>query len=107
MVIKDIDSLDDFNKCLSEACDKLVLVDFHAEWCGPCKMIAPEIKKLHDENPDKLVVIKVDVDEASDISEKYEIQAMPTFIFFKNGKEVEQFKGANKEKLRELTVKHL
>nr|XP_002132022.1 thioredoxin-2 [Ciona intestinalis] len=107
MAIPDIRDLAEFNKALADAGNKLVLVDFHALWCGPCKMIAPTVKELANTHADKLVVLKVDVDEAADVAEQAEISAMPTFIFYKNGKQVATFKGANKEKLTEMTLENL
>ncbi|XP_078488240.1 thioredoxin-2 [Ciona intestinalis] len=107
MAIPNIGDLDEFNRALADAGNKLVLVDFHAVWCGPCKMIAPAVKELANAHADKLVVLKVDVDEAADVAEKAEISAMPTFIFYKGGKPVATFKGANKEKLAEMTLANL
>uniref|UniRef100_A0A8C6UAS8 Thioredoxin n=1 Tax=Neogobius melanostomus TaxID=47308 RepID=A0A8C6UAS8_9GOBI len=91
-------------KELKAAGSKLVVVDFTASWCGPCKMIAPVFEKMADENKD-VVFLKVDVDEASDVSEKCGISSMPTFQFYKNGEKLEQFSGASEEKLRATVAK--
>lgn len=74
--------------------DKPVLVDFWAEWCGPCKMIGPIINEVADEMAAKVKVGKVDVDEASDVAGKYGIMSIPTLIIFKNGEIVEKMVGA-------------
>uniref|UniRef100_A0A8C6UDP7 Thioredoxin n=1 Tax=Neogobius melanostomus TaxID=47308 RepID=A0A8C6UDP7_9GOBI len=94
----------DFEEELKAAGSKLVVVDFTASWCGPCKMIAPVFEKMADENKD-VVFLKVDVDEASDVSEKCGISSMPTFQFYKNGEKLEQFSGASEEKLRATVAK--
>lgn len=93
-----IESQDQFKKVLGDAASKLVVVDFTAQWCGPCKMIAPALAQAAKDNPD-IIVLKVDVDEQDEITQEYGIAAMPTFLFFKNGKQVKEFSGANKEKL--------
>ena len=73
-----------------------VVVDFSATWCGPCKVIAPKFEELSNKPAyKKWTFCKVDVDEASDISDHYQVSAMPTFIFIKNGVVVGKFSGAN------------
>jgi len=78
---------------------KLVVIDMYAEWCGPCKMIAPTFNKLSEERED-VAFIKVDVDESDEITEFLKVAAMPTFIFFKNSQEIHRFQGANGDKLK-------
>ncbi len=62
-----------------------VLVDFWAEWCGPCKMIGPALEEISDELSDKLVIAKVNIDENPDAPGKYGVRGIPTMILFKNG----------------------
>ncbi len=66
--------------------DKPVLVDFSAEWCGPCKMLAPELKKLSDMVGDNVKIIKVDVDKNPDAAAHYGIRGVPTLMLFQEGK---------------------
>ena len=74
--------------------DKPVLVDFWAEWCGPCRMIAPLLEQIAKEHPGKVVVGKVNVDQEQALAAKYGIQSIPAFFIFKNGEIAEQFIGA-------------
>ncbi len=74
-----------------------VLVDFFAPWCGPCKMMAPTIEKLAGEYEGKVKVGEINVDENSEVSMKYEIQSIPTLIFFKDGEVVDKMVGFQSE----------
>ena len=64
-----------------------VLVDFYADWCGPCKSMAPILKQLKAELKDEISIIKINVDSNQPIAAKYQVQGVPTFIIFKNGKQ--------------------
>ena len=86
---------------------KLVIVDFYADWCGPCKNIAPKYEELSKKYPN-VDFCKVNVDENEETSEKQAISAMPTFRVYKGAtKHVDEVVGANIEKLEELIKKHL
>ena len=71
-----------------------VLVDFWAEWCGPCKMIGPMVDQLADENDGKATIGKVDIDEHQQLAVQYNVQSIPTLLVFKGGEVVEQAVGA-------------
>ncbi len=80
-----------------------VVVDFFAEWCGPCKAMAPALEQVAEELKGKVKVVKVDVDQNPGITTKYRIQAMPTLMIFKDGKVANQHVGAlvQKKKLED------
>jgi thioredoxin 1 len=73
-----------FNEVIQS--NKPVLVDFFAEWCGPCKMMAPILKQVKDDLKDAVTIIKVDVDKNQQAAMAYQVQGVPTLILFKNGK---------------------
>lgn len=85
--------LSNFDSTLKEAGDKPVLVDFYADWCGPCKMAAPIIEAMVDEYEGKAVITKVDVDENNELASKFGVMSIPTVIVFKHGKEVKRQTG--------------
>lgn len=82
----------DFNKILTE--NHLVLADFWATWCNPCKMISPIIEKIASEYENKVSVIKINIDNDREIAEKFNIQSIPTVILFQDANEVSRKIGA-------------
>jgi len=104
MVIK-FESMSDLEAKIADAGDKLVVIDFFATWCGPCKMIAPRLEEW-EAQMSNVKFLKVDVDEAEDVAAHYQISAMPTFILIKNKQKVGDMMGANPDKLKELITKH-
>lgn len=74
--------------------DTVVMVDFWAVWCGPCKIIAPTVEELANEYQGKIKVAKLNTDENPDIASKYKIMGIPTVMFFKNGEVLDQVVGA-------------
>jgi len=68
--------------------DTTVLVDFFADWCGPCKMLAPILKQVKDELGDAIKVVKIEVDKNQLLAAKYQVRGVPTMLLFKNGKQV-------------------
>jgi thioredoxin 1 len=89
--------------------DKPVLVDFWAEWCGPCRVIAPTVDAVAEELKEKATVVKMNVDENMDVPQRYGIRGIPTLIVFKNGEEQERYVGGNisREKLTEMVEKYV
>ena len=86
----------------------VVLVDFWAEWCGPCQWMLPILDDLSEELDGKVVVGKVNVDEAQSIAQQFRVMSIPTFIVFKDGQPVEQVVGSQtKEDLTEMITKHI
>jgi thioredoxin 1 len=77
------------------ATDKLVVIDFGAEWCGPCKMLLPIINELAEEFKDKAVIGKVDIDENDDMAVRYGIRNIPQVLFIKNGELVDKLVGVH------------
>ncbi len=73
-----------FDETISGA-EKPVLVDFWAEWCGPCKMIAPVLEEISAEHQDKIQVAKLNIDENLDVTRRYEVMSIPTLLLFKDG----------------------
>ena len=86
-----------FNEIISN--NNLVLVDFYTEWCGPCKMLAPIIAEIKEELKDKVYVIKVNVDEEEDLSNKFGIYSIPTLVLIKGGKEIDRKVGYNTKQI--------
>lgn len=86
----------------------VVLVDFYATWCGPCKMIAPVLVELDSEIGDKVKIVKVDVDESITTTSEFGVMSVPTLLMFKNGEVVDKVVGFQpKAALYELLSKHM
>ncbi|EDV45876.1 thioredoxin-T [Drosophila erecta] len=97
---------DDLDQQLSLAEDKLVVIDFYANWCGPCNIIAPKLEELAQQYSNRAVILKVNVDQNEDITEEYNVTSMPTFVFIKDGNVLEVFVGCNVEKLAKSMEKY-
>ena len=95
MFVSSITSLTDstFDEEIKSA-NELVLVDFWAEWCGPCKMIAPVLEEIASDKGDKLRVYKLNVDENLDVARRFEVMSIPTLILFKDGEAQHRIVGA-------------
>jgi thioredoxin 1 len=77
---------DSFNNIINSGTP--VLVDFHADWCGPCKMLAPILKQVKEEMGNALKIVKIDVDKNQSLASTYQVRGVPTMLLFKNGKQV-------------------
>ena len=84
-----------------------VVADFWAEWCGPCRMIAPVLTEVAKDYKDKLKIAKINVDEEPDLASRFGIQSIPTLLFFKGGQMVKQQIGAVPRPVLEKIVKEL
>lgn len=97
MALHTIATEEEFQTLVIEA-GKPVLVDFWAPWCGPCKMIAPELEALAPEYADKAAIIKVNVDDFPAVAQRYKVMGIPTLLIFKEGKEVSRLVGFRPKK---------
>ena len=79
-----------------------VLVDFYADWCGPCRMVAPLVDEIAQANVGKILIAKIDADHAQGLLKQFDIRGIPTVIFFKGGEEVERSVGLEPEKLQSM-----
>lgn len=90
----DITGAEKFNELLTTS-KKLIMVDFWAEWCGPCRIIKPELEKLAEKYPDQVELVKINVDEQDNypLAVQYQVNSIPQVTFFLNGQQVDQFIG--------------
>lgn len=104
-MIKKIEEKDFEQEVLKK--DKMVLVDFFATWCAPCQMLMPVLESIASERED-FDIIEIDIDESKDLAMKYDIEAVPTMIIFKNGTAIDKIGGYyNKEELEEELKRYL
>eukprot|EP00741_Cyanophora_paradoxa_P006788 tig00001041_g6565.t1 len=100
-MVKKVETEHEFEQTLKS--NKVVIVDFYADWCGPCKMIAPRVEELAQKNPN-VCFIKVNVDELDKLAESHGISAMPTFLSFVDGKRKGEAVGAALPKIEQLVA---
>ncbi|EDV91867.1 thioredoxin-2 [Drosophila grimshawi] len=101
-----VQSSEDFKKQISDAGDKLILIDFNADWCGPCKRIAPKVDELACQYAERAIVLSVNIDEHMEITMAYNIRSMPTFVFVRCGFILESFVGSNADRLSKTMDKY-
>ncbi|GAA5910899.1 thioredoxin family protein [Sporobolomyces salmoneus] len=104
--ITNINNLPELNALLKANANKLVVIDFKAEWCGPCHAIAPAFEALSKTYASTTTFVKVDVDKASDVSRAYQVRAMPTFVFILRERKVGEVKGADRNALEAAIKQH-
>ena len=95
---------EDFERTVLEA-KVPVLVDFYADWCAPCKMVAPLMDEVAHQQVGKMLVVKIDTDASQDVAMRYEIRSIPTIIVFDGGEEVERSLGFEPERIRGFVEK--
>lgn len=95
-------NVEEFDALLAK--EPVVLVDFWATWCGPCRMVAPVIEKVAQSVEGRAAVAKVDVDEQPQLAARYNIQSIPTVILFKNGREAAKKVGAHSQATYEAMI---
>lgn len=85
--------------------EKPVLIDFSAEWCGPCKMLAPILKQVKDSLGDRITIIKIDVDKNQELSSKYQVRGVPTMVLYQKGKQLWRQSGVmSKEEIIKVII---
>lgn len=85
--------------------EKPVLIDFSAEWCGPCKMLAPILKQVKDSLGDRITIIKIDVDKNQALSSKYQVRGVPTMVLYQKGKQLWRQSGVmSKEEIIKVII---
>ena len=104
-MVKPCNTLAELKEQILAAGDKLVVIDFFAEWCPPCKMMSPEIEKLATQDKD-VVFLKVDVVVNTEAAERFYINALPTFILIKDGAMIDEVLGAKLDQLKEAINQH-
>ncbi|KAL7743777.1 hypothetical protein ACLKA6_016836 [Drosophila palustris] len=100
-----IRSVNDFHKRIDGAENKIVVLDFYATWCGPCKEIEKLVKSLSRQYADKALFLKINVDKYDELVTKYKVRSMPTFIFIKGNRRLGSIVGADEHKLVHMMAK--
>jgi thioredoxin 1 len=106
MAIQIVDDAGFRSKVLDSS--QLVLVDFYADWCGPCKMMAPVLEKVADQFADKVLFLKLNTDDSPQTAQDYQVRGIPTLLLFQAGQPIERKVGfINEAELTELIEKHV
>mgnify|MGYP000846823914 CR=1 FL=1 len=94
--------MENFNEIISNS-EKPVLVDFYAEWCGPCKTLAPVLDELKEKYDNQINILKINIDDNPELASKYDIRSIPTLMIFKRGENFQTMKGyMGKSKVEDL-----
>lgn len=102
-----VHSDEDFEIQLKNAGSKLIVIDFFATWCGPCRYISPILDGFADKYESQAVILKVDVDQLKALAKgRYRVNGMPTFVFLKDGETVERFSGAYEDRIEQTIQKY-
>ena len=104
MVVYEADSIEAYEETKASE-DRLIVVDYSATWCGPCRFVAPKFAALSEQYPEA-VFLHVDIDELAELDDIKDVSGVPTFKFFRNGELLERFSGANVAKI-EMTLQKL
>ncbi len=104
MPLLTLSNLDKFNDLVSNN-EKLIVIDFTASWCGPCKRIAPQYIQFSEKMPN-IIFCKVDINKAESIAKNFNIKSIPTFIFIKKGKIIDRFGGSDMSRVYSLCQKY-
>jgi thioredoxin 1 len=105
MSLEKVDKADFNDKVIKS--DKIILVDFWAEWCGPCRSLAPILEEVAGEVADKANIVKCNVDDNGDLAQQYGIRGIPTMIFFKNGEAAKTLVGVQPKEEIKKTIEEL
>ncbi|GCA63148.1 thioredoxin [Kipferlia bialata] len=106
-MVHEIKDAADFNSFVEKSTEKLLVIDFFATWCPPCKAIAPFFAQLAETHGGKVDFIKVDVDQHGSIAQTYGVKAMPTFVYVKNKQKVGAVQGANQAGIQAALQQHM
>ncbi|KAL5250645.1 hypothetical protein ACHWQZ_G016393 [Mnemiopsis leidyi] len=105
LLSREINEKTDFEDALERGLEKLLVFVFTARWCGPCRVISPKVQDIIKENPD-VVFYQINVDDNIATSQACGITCVPTFQFFRRCTKIEEFSGANEQKIRDFLAKH-
>ncbi|XP_030385629.1 thioredoxin-2 [Scaptodrosophila lebanonensis] len=101
-----VESKSHYQKLIEDAGQTHVLIEFYATWCAPCRIIGVRLEELAHEYADKLVILKIDVDDLEELAVEFDVSSMPTFAIVKNKVIVEKFVGSNPDKVESTLVKY-
>lgn len=108
MPVEEITSRKAFSHILRNSDDKLIIIDFYANWCGPCKNIAPFIKELSEkEEYSDILFFKINIEKLDDLADGEGVSSLPTFLFYKNNKQIGKVVGASRSNFLQSLAKYI